>query len=268
MGRAISPCRLRKRAIEVTAIDPNAPDGSIFRRVGIEDFAGPGPYDAVIASWSLHHVADLEAALDRIASLLAPDGILVLVEFAHERMRGRTAAWFHRQEQALAALGLARPVAESVDDWLRALGGRARRSPQRRGDRGGDRQALRRARARVGAVPVRVRARRGARAAGASADRARAHRGHGVSLRRLATITASPRVRSHRRPDRRAARRAHVRRRVRLPGRRCLRTSSPLARHARAAAELASAVIRSRGVTTGVASRTVRHRVARLRGTR
>ena len=105
---------------EVTAIDPNAPDGSIFRRVGIEDFAGPGPYDAVIASWSLHHVADLEVALDRITSLLAPDGILVLVEFAHERMRGRTAAWFHRQEQALATLGLARPVAESVDDWLRA----------------------------------------------------------------------------------------------------------------------------------------------------
>jgi hypothetical protein len=31
---------------------------------------------------SLHHVADLGAALDRLQALLAPGGVLVVVEFA------------------------------------------------------------------------------------------------------------------------------------------------------------------------------------------
>jgi SAM-dependent methyltransferase len=104
---------------EVTAIDPQAPDGPIFRRVGIEDFTGPGPYDAVVADRSLHHIADLPGALERFATLLRPDGMLVLTEFARERMHGVTAGWYHRQRQALAAVGLSEPVGESCDDWLR-----------------------------------------------------------------------------------------------------------------------------------------------------
>ena len=43
----------------VTAIDPRAPEGPIFRRVGIEEFSDPGPFDYVVASLSLHHVEDL-----------------------------------------------------------------------------------------------------------------------------------------------------------------------------------------------------------------
>jgi SAM-dependent methyltransferase len=104
---------------EVTAIDPEAPAGAIFRRVGIEGIEGAGPYDAVVASRSLHHIHDLAAAVERIASLLRPGGTLVLAEFARERMRGATAAWYHRQRQALAEVGATPPVADRREDWLR-----------------------------------------------------------------------------------------------------------------------------------------------------
>jgi 2-polyprenyl-3-methyl-5-hydroxy-6-metoxy-1,4-benzoquinol methylase len=58
----------------VTAIDPRAPEGPIFRRVGIEEFTDPGRFDHVVASLSLHHVEDLGIALDKIADLLRAGG--------------------------------------------------------------------------------------------------------------------------------------------------------------------------------------------------
>ncbi|HEY3070806.1 MAG TPA: methyltransferase domain-containing protein [Gaiellaceae bacterium] len=76
---------------DVVAIDPEAPDGTIFRRTTLEELAESGPYDAVIASRALHHVSDLAIALDRIAALLRPGGTLVLDEFAWERLDARTA---------------------------------------------------------------------------------------------------------------------------------------------------------------------------------
>jgi 2-polyprenyl-3-methyl-5-hydroxy-6-metoxy-1,4-benzoquinol methylase len=76
---------------DVLAVDPDAPDGPIFRRTTIEELEEPGPFDAVVASRSLHHVADLSTALDKIASLLRPDGVLVLDEFAWERLDARSA---------------------------------------------------------------------------------------------------------------------------------------------------------------------------------
>jgi 2-polyprenyl-3-methyl-5-hydroxy-6-metoxy-1,4-benzoquinol methylase len=74
---------------EVTAIDPAAPEGAIFRRERIEDHTG-GPYDAIVASSSLHHVHDLDAVVAQLASL-AP--LLLLSEFAWERLDARGAAW-------------------------------------------------------------------------------------------------------------------------------------------------------------------------------
>ncbi|MGH2995478.1 MAG: class I SAM-dependent methyltransferase [Gaiellaceae bacterium] len=90
---------------DVTAIDPEAPEGPIFRRVALEDFAEPGPFDAVVASRSLHHLPDLAEAIDRIATLLRTSGVLVLSDFAKERLEGPTAEWYYRQRLALAAAG-------------------------------------------------------------------------------------------------------------------------------------------------------------------
>ncbi|MQB00807.1 MAG: methyltransferase domain-containing protein [Actinobacteria bacterium] len=78
----------------ITAIDPEAPDGAIFRQVSLEGFSEQGPFHAVIASRSLHHVPDLAEGLSKIHALLAPDGMLILNEFAWDRMDEETARWY------------------------------------------------------------------------------------------------------------------------------------------------------------------------------
>jgi SAM-dependent methyltransferase len=107
---------LAGRGWAVVAVDPEAPEGPIFRRVTLDELEDPGPFDAVVALRSLHHVHDVDAALGTIASLLAPGGPLVVVEFAHERLDGDTADWYLGQLAALHAAGRAdappRTVAE------------------------------------------------------------------------------------------------------------------------------------------------------------
>jgi SAM-dependent methyltransferase len=94
---------LADRGYDVLAIDPVAPDGPIFRRVALEELDDPGPFAAVVASRSLHHVGDLGAALDKIAALLAPGGVLLLDEFAPDRLDDPTTDWWYGQRRALAA---------------------------------------------------------------------------------------------------------------------------------------------------------------------
>jgi SAM-dependent methyltransferase len=103
---------------KVVAIDPDAPSGSIFRAVKLEDFDGSGPFDGVVASLSLHHIHDLGAAVDKIATLVEPGGLLVLNEWDRERFQGKTARWYFHQRQALAALGRENAELEpTFDDW-------------------------------------------------------------------------------------------------------------------------------------------------------
>ena len=83
----------------VLAIDPNAPDGPIFRRVRLEELDEPGPFDAVVASSSLHHIHDLGAGLDRFRALLIPDGRLLLDDFGWDLVDPPTAAWLGEQAQ-------------------------------------------------------------------------------------------------------------------------------------------------------------------------
>jgi SAM-dependent methyltransferase len=77
----------------VTAIDPRAPEGSIFRRFGIEEFSAPGSFDHVVAILSLHHVENISGALDKIVSLLRAGGTFVVVEFAWDLIDAATAEW-------------------------------------------------------------------------------------------------------------------------------------------------------------------------------
>jgi SAM-dependent methyltransferase len=84
---------LARAGHSVTAIDPRAPEGVIFRRVRIEEFSDPGPFDYVVAILSLHHVKDLGKVLDKIANLLRVGGALIVVEFAWDRFDEATAEW-------------------------------------------------------------------------------------------------------------------------------------------------------------------------------
>jgi SAM-dependent methyltransferase len=100
---------LAARGYEVTGIDPVAPEGAIFERVALEEFTSPRAFDAVVASRSLHHVADLGFALDKVAQL-AP--LVIVEEFAWDRLDERTARWYlaHVQEHS-------RSVQQCLDEW-------------------------------------------------------------------------------------------------------------------------------------------------------
>ena len=91
----------------------------MFRRVGIEEFSDEDGFDAVLASVSLHHLEEIDEAVDRIAGLLGPGGLLVVEEFAKERIVGSTARWYHRQRQSFEEVGLNdKPVPDDFDAWL------------------------------------------------------------------------------------------------------------------------------------------------------
>jgi SAM-dependent methyltransferase len=105
LARALAAARY-----DVTAVDPDAPEGPIFERVRFEDLPERGRFGAVVASRSLHHIADLGVAVDKIARLLDPGGVLVLDEFAWDRLDEATAAWLYER-------GRPGEVDRWRDDW-------------------------------------------------------------------------------------------------------------------------------------------------------
>jgi SAM-dependent methyltransferase len=119
-GRGELAAALASAGYDVLAVDPEAPEGAIYRRVTLEELDDDGPFEAVAASRSLHHVDNLDAALDKIVRLLAPDGVLVLNEFACDRLDAATADWYYGQRQALAAARgerAPRSLADCLDEW-------------------------------------------------------------------------------------------------------------------------------------------------------
>jgi SAM-dependent methyltransferase len=98
---------------DVVAIDPEAPDGEIFRRTTIEAFAEPGPFDGVVASRSLHHVHDLGGVLDKLVRLLR--GPLVLNEFAWDRLEPMTREW-EEEHEGLHGYAVMRPELDARFD--------------------------------------------------------------------------------------------------------------------------------------------------------
>jgi len=90
---------------DVLGIDPLAPPGELFRRLKLEDIEESELFEGIVAGFSLHHVRDLDAGLDRIAGLLPPGGVLAVDEFAWDRLDDTTLDWLYGQRHALAAAG-------------------------------------------------------------------------------------------------------------------------------------------------------------------
>lgn len=90
---------------DMLGIDPNAPTGELFRRLKLEDVEESESFDAIVASYSLHHIRDLDAGLDKIAELLRPGGVIAVDEFAWDRLDDTTLDWLYGQRRALAAAG-------------------------------------------------------------------------------------------------------------------------------------------------------------------
>jgi SAM-dependent methyltransferase len=85
--------RMRASGYDAVGVDPAAPDGPEYEQLVFEQYASPDPVDALVASVSLHHVADLDVVLDKMSSMLKPGATLVVIEWAHERFDEATARW-------------------------------------------------------------------------------------------------------------------------------------------------------------------------------
>jgi methyltransferase family protein len=105
---------LAAAGFEVIGIDPDAPDGALYRRVTLEEFDDPGPFDAVVAGRVLHHVRPLGPALDKLVAL-AP--ALILDEFAWNHMDDATIDWYESQHRVLVAAGRKPKGPPDLAEW-------------------------------------------------------------------------------------------------------------------------------------------------------
>jgi SAM-dependent methyltransferase len=74
-------------------VDRNAPEEAGYRRVDFEQYVPLQPVDAIVACRSLHHVADLDVVLGRVAAAMVPGGAIIVVEWARELCDEDTARW-------------------------------------------------------------------------------------------------------------------------------------------------------------------------------
>jgi SAM-dependent methyltransferase len=120
---------LRSSGYEAVGVDPEAPEGAHYRRVEFENMEPFCDVDAVLASTSLHHVADPGQVIDRVATTLAPRGTVVVVEWHSERFDEATAewcfqrlgsdddaGWLHRRREEWVASR--QPWSVYLRDWL------------------------------------------------------------------------------------------------------------------------------------------------------
>ncbi len=97
---------------DALGVDPHAPDGPNHRQARLEEV--DGEWDAVVAGRVLHHVHPLDDAIAHLASL-AP--LLVVDEFAWDRIGADAQDWYEGQHRMLVAAGADPPGPSSLDDW-------------------------------------------------------------------------------------------------------------------------------------------------------
>jgi SAM-dependent methyltransferase len=94
---------LRAAGYDVTAIDPE-PSGEGVERESLHTLPDPPtPFDAAIATVSLHHVEPLVESCARLAQVLAPGAVLVVDEFDADVLDERSVGWWLEQQRALGA---------------------------------------------------------------------------------------------------------------------------------------------------------------------
>lgn len=109
--------RLADAGYAVTSIDADPAAVAAARSAGVPaeraDLASydDEPFDAVVMLLSLHHMHPLGTALDRVAHLLRPGGMLVLDEYAWDWADDATIRWFYDTAAILAATGVIDPPA-------------------------------------------------------------------------------------------------------------------------------------------------------------
>jgi SAM-dependent methyltransferase len=125
--------KLRASGYDAVGVDPQAPDEAAYLRIAFELAELPGEVDALVASTSLHHVADPGEVIDRVANVLASTGTVVVVEWNQDGFDEPTAewcferlgpdadpGWLHRHRDGWAASG--QPWSLYLKEWAREHG--------------------------------------------------------------------------------------------------------------------------------------------------
>jgi methyltransferase family protein len=97
---------------DVLGVDPHAPEGERFVRAEFQELEGE--WDAVVAGRVLHHVNPLDEGLDTLASL-AP--LLIVDEFASDRIDRAAQDWYEGQHRMLRATGIEPNGPADLDEW-------------------------------------------------------------------------------------------------------------------------------------------------------
>jgi hypothetical protein len=103
---------LTAHGYDALGVDPDAPEGPGFVRARFEDI--DGEWDAVVAGRMLHHVNPLDDGVAKLARL-AP--LLVVDEFAWNRIDDDARDWYAGQHRMLAAAGTQPPGPPDLVDW-------------------------------------------------------------------------------------------------------------------------------------------------------
>jgi hypothetical protein len=97
---------------DAVGVDPHAPEGRRFRRVEFQEL--DAEFDAAVAGRVLHHVRPLGESLDRLAEL-AP--LLLVDEFAWDRIDDAAQDWYEGQHRLLRAAGVEPYGPGDLDEW-------------------------------------------------------------------------------------------------------------------------------------------------------
>ena len=97
---------------DVLGVDPHAPEGERFVRSEFQELKGE--WDAIVAGRVLHHVNPLDEGLDTLASF-AP--LLIVDEFASDRIDRAAQDWYEGQHRMLRATGIEPNGPSDLDEW-------------------------------------------------------------------------------------------------------------------------------------------------------
>ncbi|GAA2808498.1 class I SAM-dependent methyltransferase [Crossiella cryophila] len=110
----------------VTGVDRSPDVVAAARERGVEVIEADvnevsGEYDVVLFTRSLHHAEDLDGTLAHAATLLAPGGLIVLEEFAWERVDQPAAHFYYDNRALLVATGVLKaevPEGDPLKAWV------------------------------------------------------------------------------------------------------------------------------------------------------
>lgn len=125
-GRGALAGALAELGYKVTGVDRNAEMAAAARERGVPVIQADvldvsGEYDVVLFTRSLHHAENLDHILAHAATLLAPDGQVIIEEFAWERVNQAGAHFLYDNRALLVATGLLDaelPAGDLLDAWV------------------------------------------------------------------------------------------------------------------------------------------------------